>query len=74
MALLLVLLPILPNSKISVSWRKNVLFSGKNRLNLVKFTCLVSTSVEEKSVLNVSAPFSDGVILYNKSKDGSLLD
>ena len=52
-----------PNSKISESLIKKSRFSGKNRLNRVRLTCLESTSVAEKSVLMVSAAFNCGVIL-----------
>ncbi len=55
--------PIRPNSKMSASRRKKSRFSGKNRPKRVRFTCRSSTSVAEKSVLNVSEPFISGVIL-----------
>src|SRR3970282_1551169 len=63
--------PMRPNSKMSESRRKKSRFSGKNKPKRVRFTCRSSTSVAEKSVLNVSEPFSDGVSLYTKSSDGS---
>ena len=55
--------PMRPNSKMSASRRKKSRFSGKNRPKRVRFTWRSSTSVAEKSVLIVSAPFSCGVIL-----------
>ena len=55
-------LPLMrPNSNRSASVKKKSRFSGKNRLKRVRLTWRLSTSVAEKSVLIVSAPFSDGV-------------
>jgi hypothetical protein len=55
-------LPLMrPNSKRSASLKKKSRFSGKNRLKRVRLTWRASTSVAEKSVLIVSAPFNDGV-------------
>src|SRR6056300_526598 len=60
----------LPNSNTSESLKKNVLFSGKNRLNLERSTCRSSTSVAEKSVFRVADILSEGVIRYERSRDG----
>ena len=55
--------PMRPNSKMSASRRKKSRFSGKNKPKRVRFTWRSSTSVAEKSVLNVSDAFICGVSL-----------
>ena len=56
-------LEIPPNWKISKSVRKKLRFSGKNRLNRPMSSCLESTSVAAKSVLNVTSQLIAGVSL-----------
>ncbi len=55
--------PTRAKRKMSESLRKNVRFSGKNRLKRVSSTWRSSTSVAEKSVFRVRAPLSEGVSL-----------
>ena len=55
--------PMRPNSKMSASRRKKSRFSGKNNPKRVRLTWRSSTSVAEKSVLNVSDAFICGVSL-----------
>jgi hypothetical protein len=52
-----------PNANVPEFSRKKSRFSGKKRLNRVRFTCCWSASTCAKSVRNVASSVNDGVKL-----------